>query len=98
VAVCAYYRDDDPPEDRQVVVVERPEMFNPASELEMPDRGLVIEVVEPKVPLDRAREFIRHYNAAAKRDSGRTWAAVAAEEAVPGKEVRLTTLSGGEGG
>jgi hypothetical protein len=70
-----------------IVIVDRPAGWIPASELDAPRRGRVIEVIRELV--SDPPTFIRQFNAASLDVGGNLWAALAAGIACVGRMVKL---------
>ena len=56
----------------RIVLVERPAGWAPVSELDMPERAVVIEVVLQ--PVSDPFTYVRQYNAISMDEAGTTWA------------------------
>ncbi len=61
---------------RVIVIVERPMDWNPASELDVPPTGRVLDVVDD-IPITDPATFIRQYNALSLDENGNRRAALA---------------------
>jgi hypothetical protein len=70
-----------------IVIIDRPAGWIPASELDAPRRGRVMEFV--REPVSDPPTFIRQFNAASLDAGGKLWAALAAESARVGRMVKL---------
>ena len=74
-----------------IVLVERPAGWTPASELDMPRRATVIEVVAQ--PIYDPITYVRQYNALSLDEAGTTWAGVICLPPVLGAEAALERLT-----
>ena len=84
---------DNPAEgskERSIVIIERPDQWTPASELDAPTRGRVVDVVD--IEVTDAATFVRQHNGASLDKGVTCWAAVTAGEAKIGEEVELLQL------
>jgi hypothetical protein len=77
-----------PAKDGCVVLFWRPAGWIPSSELDMPKRAIVLEVVEQE--LSDPATYIRQYNAISLDQEGSTWAGISAAAPRKGEEVYLS--------